>query len=214
MAKNVTLDEKLLEKILIKNLNNRDDPAHDISHIKRVVKNAKMIAAREGGDLSVILPAAWLHDIVNLPKNHPKRSESSSLAANLVGKILKQYTINETLLSKIQIAIVSHSFSTNIKAKTLEAKIVQDADRLDSLGAIGLARVFVTAGILKTSILSPIDPFSEKRVPDDNKFALDHFKIKLFKIADTLNTNTAKEMAITRLHIMNQFIKALKNEIL
>ena len=92
-------------------------------------------------------------------------------------------------------AIEAHSFSAAIPPRTLEAKIVQDADRLESLGAIGLARVFAVAGALNTILFDAEDPFADRRALDDRKYALDHFQCKLLRLPETMQTDKGKAMA-------------------
>ncbi len=89
-------------------------------------------------------------------------------------------------------AIEAHSFSAAIPPRTLEAKIVQDADRLESLGAIGLARVFAVAGALNTILFDAEDPFADRRALDDRKYALDHFQCKLLRLPETMQTDKGK----------------------
>jgi len=87
-------------------------------------------------------------------------------------------------------AIHAHSFSANVLPQTIEAKILQDADRLEALGAIGLARVFYVAGQLNTQLFHPEDPLAEQRIADDTLYALDHFPLKLFKLPSLMHTAT------------------------
>ena len=110
-------------------------------------------------------------------------------------------------------AIECHSFSANIEAKTIEAKIVQDADRLDGLGAIGIARCFATSGVLKRSFYSMEDPFCESRVPNDLQFTVDHFFQKLFQTIETLKTKSGMEEGRRRSLVMQNFLSTLKIEI-
>src|SRR5690606_35255761 len=85
-------------------------------------------------------------------------------------------------------AIEAHSFSAGIPARTEEAKIVQDADRMEALGAIGLVRVFAVSGALNTILFDADDPFADRRELDDKKYALDHFQCKLLRLAGTMQT--------------------------
>ena len=114
------------------------DAAHDREHIRRVVGAARQLAAAEGADLAVVVPAAWLHDCVVVPKDSPQRSQASTLAAVVAGGFLRSMGYPETHLAAIEHAIAAHSFSANIQPRTVEARVVQDADRLDAIGAIGV----------------------------------------------------------------------------
>ena len=110
-------------------------------------------------------------------------------------------------------AIEAHSFSSGIIPETLEAKIVQDADRLDALGAIGLARLFSISTQLNRPFYDQEDPFAVKRDFDDKKNAIDHIKIKLEKIVETMNTKSAKIEAYKRYQFIEKFLEQLKSEI-
>ena len=97
--------------------------------------------------------------------------------------------------------------------KTLEAKILQDADRLDALGAIGLARMLMVSGALARPLYDSADPLAQNRDPDDTAFALDHFQTKLFTLADTMQTVTARQIAEERTQYMRSFLTRLQSEI-
>lgn len=191
-----------------------DDPAHDLSHLERVYQNALFLTAKEGGRLSVILPAIWFHDWVQVPKNHPDRSRSSILSAEAAVEILKKWNYPESDWSSIFHAIEAHSFSAGLVAQTLEAKIVQDADRLDALGAIGIARLFSTTGTLKRPFYSSTDIWcEEQRVWDDRKFALDHFYVKILNIAEQMQTKTAQQEAQIRKNIVLLYLQEMRREL-
>ncbi len=116
-----------------------DDAAHDIAHFRRVWMTAQGIMADEDSDPLVVLTACYFHDIVSLPKNHPERSHSSRLAARKTREILSRDfpDFPPDRYAAVEHAIEAHSFSAGIAPQSLEAKIVQDADRLEALGAIG-----------------------------------------------------------------------------
>lgn len=205
------IEQKLCQKI--SEVASNEDPAHDLLHFKRVVQTAKRLCAEENAKVEVVLPAAWLHDLVIIPKNDPRRKQASQLSAEAAVKFLKSIYYPEIYFDEIAHAVAAHSFSANIEAKTLEAKIVQDADRLDGLGAIGIARCFATAGILKTSFYSENDPFCNERTVDDKQFTIDHFYAKLFKTAETLKTNAGRAEGARRVQVMKRYLSDLELEV-
>jgi len=203
--------EAQLEKVILRS--SITDSAHDIGHVKRVVKNAKHLAVLENADLKVVIPAAWLHDIVSLAKNAPNRAEASQLAADKASELLKGLSYPEQYLAAIHHAIKAHSYSAGIKAASIEAKVVQDADRLDALGAVGLARCFMVSGALQRPLYQLEDPFADHRMLDDSQFCIDHFYQKLFNLAQTMNTASAKEIAVQRSDYMRNFLQRFSDEI-
>jgi len=190
-----------------------DDPAHDLLHFKRVVSLAKKLNDQEGGNPLIVIPAAWLHDFVIVPKSSPLRQQASRLSAEKAIEYLHSIQFPKEFYTDIAHAIEAHSFSANIETKTIESQIVQDADRLDGLGAIGVARCFATAGLLKRSFYSGDDPFCEVRTPDDSQFTVDHFYKKLFKTAATLKTKAGRLEGEQRVQIMKNYLLSLKQEI-
>lgn len=197
----------------IKSVLGDKDPAHDLTHVKRVVATAKNLAQGTEAKLEVIIPAAWLHDLVNLPKDHPERKKASELAGKKALNFLKDVNYPEIYFNEIYHAIHAHSFSAGIRPETLEAQIVQDADRLDALGAIGLARLFSINTQLSRPFYSIDDPFALKRPLDDSKFGIDHVYIKLKKISETMNTAAAKIEAARRFRFIEDFLDELKKEV-
>ena len=190
-----------------------NDPAHDFEHVMRVYNNAKKIVKKEKANQKLVLSAVLLHDIVSYPKSS-KRSKFSSIDSAKKSKIiLKKYGFSKEEIIIISDAIVEHSFSQNMVPQTLEGKILQDADRLDALGAIGIARVFATSGSLNRPFYNIDDPFCNKRNPDDNLWAIDHFFNKLLKLESMMNTESGKIEAKKRTKVLQTFLKQLKNEV-
>ena len=191
----------------------QQDLAHDINHVLRVVKTAKFLCEAERAVIDVVIPAAYLHDCFSFPKNHPDRSQSSKIAAGKALSFLSSIGYPAEYLPAISHAIVAHSFSANIKPETLEAKIVQDADRLDALGAIGIARCIQVNTNLGVNFYSVNDPFCKQREPDDRRHAIDHFYSKLLKLSGTMNTASAKVEAEKRTSFMQLYLEQLGMEI-
>lgn len=175
----------------------QDDQAHDIAHLKRVWKTAQRIMCGTDANPLVVLTACYFHDVVNLPKNHPERHLASSQAATETRRILRDDLPDfpAELHDAVAHAVHAHSFSAGVPPLTLEAKIVQDADRLESLGAIGLARVFYTSGALGRPLFDSNDPLGKDRALDDTQWTLDHFQKKLFTLPDTMQTAEGKRLA-------------------
>jgi uncharacterized protein len=189
------------------------DAAHDAAHIRRVVSNARALAESENGQLEVILPAAWLHDCVTVPKNSPQRSQASQLSADQAGIWLRQSGYPEEYIPGIMHAIAAHSFSAQIETQSLEAQIVQDADRLDAIGAIGIARCFAVGGALGIELYDAADPFAENRSPDESANSVDHFFVKLLKLANSMKTSAGREEALRRTAFMHRYLDELRREI-
>ncbi|OBU30172.1 HD domain-containing protein [Photobacterium kishitanii] len=189
------------------------DQAHDISHILRVVKNAQKITEYEKANWQIVLPAAWLHDCICYPKTHPLRAQSAYLAADQAVEWLQQWGYPADYLPQVHHAIVAHSYSAGVIPTTIEAKIVQDADRLDALGAIGLARCLQVGGTQQLALYDCNDPFCRQRIPDDKRYILDHYFQKLRYLPESLHTNFAKQLATERLLFLEQFIAQLATEI-
>ncbi len=199
------------------------DPAHELAHVQRVVASAKRLAAGEGANLDVVVPAAWLHDCVTVPKDSERRGAASTEAAALAGTFLRGAGYPRSLIPKIAHAVEAHSFSAGIAPETLEAKVVQDADRLDALGAIGIARCFMVGGSLGLGLYHPGEPFPESRAggapaehvrdPDDSVWTIDHFYVKLLKLPDTMQTAAGRDEARRRARYMTDYLSRLRAEI-
>lgn len=191
----------------------QNDPAHDYSHIMRVCKNAKIIAKHEKANSRLVLAAALLHDIVQYPKSDKRSKMSSIKSARLAEKILARHGFAKKEILTISDAIRDHSYSRNKTPTTLVGKILQDADRLDALGAIGIARTFSVGGSEKRPIYHEMDPFCQKRRPDDKSWTVDHFYQKLLRLEKKMHTKYAKKEAGKRTHLMRKFLSEMKKEI-
>lgn len=203
------------EAALLAHWGNAQDSAHDLAHIRRVWANCQLIAKGEAAplDMELLHAAALFHDLVNLPKDAPNRAAASRLSAEAAAPHALQCGLPATKLPALQHAITAHSFSANLAPRTPEAKVLQDADRLDALGAIGLARMLMVSGALNRPLYNRDDPLAEARPPDDSAFALDHFKTKLFTLADTMQTATGRAIARERTAYMQSFLTRLMDEI-
>ena len=212
------MDSAQLEGRLEAALLQRDDGSdgsHDVHHARRVLRNALEIAGREGGATNqrVLMGAAYLHDLVNLPKDSPDRAQASRLSAEAAAPILRELGFDDDEIAATRHAIAAHSFSAQIPPETLEAKILQDADRMEAIGALGIARTFYVAGKLRSALFDGDDPFAQGRPLDDSKFGVDHFKAKLLGLADTMQTSAGREVAAERTRSMRRFLDDLAAEV-
>ena len=190
-----------------------DDGSHDLAHIHRVFRNAMRIAEQEGGDRRILAAAVLLHDCVAVEKSSPLRSQASRLAAEKACGVLAGLHWDAADIAAVAHAITAHSFSANIAPETLEARILQDADRLDAIGMVGAARCFYTAGRMGSALYDPVDPLAEHRELDDRAFAIDHFAAKLFKLSENFQTAAGAAIAQARHErlqaVLTQFIDAI-----
>lgn len=189
------------------------DGSHDASHLQRVWNNVCAIRDVEGGDPEILIAATLLHDCVSVEKNSPFRSSASRLAAAKATELLTDMGWGEERIDAVAHAVEAHSFSAAITPETLEAKILQDADRLDALGMIGVARMFYVSGRMGGGLYDPQDPHAADRDYDDKRFAVDHFHTKLFKLADGFQTSTGARLAQVRHTRMRRFLDELMEEV-
>jgi len=189
------------------------DAAHDLQHLRRVWASAQTLLSRAPeADALVVMAACYLHDLVNLPKNAPDRAQASQRSAQLARHQLAWLGFPAEKLDAVAHAIEAHSYSAAITPASLEAKIVQDADRIDALGAVGLARMFSISGQLGRALAHPTDPLALHRPRDDMAYALDHIEEKLAKLPAMMQTAAGRAVAEERLALMLAFRDAFVKE--
>lgn len=190
-----------------------DDPGHDLGHIQRVLRSCRQLGAQENARLELLLPAAALHDLVNVPKNHPDRANASRLAADRARPILAAADYAPDEIAAIAQAILEHSFSLGKKPSSLESAVLQDADRLDALGAVGIMRCISCGAQMGATYYDLADPLARHRPLDDKAFSIDHFFVKLFQLPDLMNTSAGRAEALRRVGFMQSFLRQLGSEI-
>jgi uncharacterized protein len=192
-----------------------DDLAHGWEHVNRVYQLAQYIAEQEDANQFVVGLAALMHD---LGRTAPQDSVThhADLSVALASELLNIYQVPYDIQEAVLHAIIAHSFSRNIEPRTLEARVVRDADRLDGLGAIGIIRWAITGTLRRNSqtrTFHPSDPFAEEHIPDDHVYMLDHFYTKLLKLSDTMTTKTGLRLSQRRTAFMLAFLKELGDEV-
>lgn len=189
------------------------DPAHDWQHVCRVVANVRAIAPEAGAREEIAVPAALLHELFNYPKDHPRSAESGDVCAERAAALLRGLSWPAEVVDAVAYAIRVHSFSRGLVPETREAQVLQDADRLDAIGAIGIARCFATCASMRRPFYAPDDPFCASRAPDDKQWGVDHFYRKLLRIPETLHTAPARRLAEGRVAFMRAYLEQLGREI-
>lgn len=192
-----------------RNFLEKEGSGHDWWHVNRVWKMSKYIAKQEGGDLFVIELASLLHDIADWKFHNGDEAFCSKLAR----KWLESLDVKEFIISQVCYIIENISFKgegVKSKIKTLEGKIVQDADRLDSIGAIGISRCFSYGGYKGRSIHDPnLKPIPNKNFEEyktKDMTSINHFYEKLLLVKNMMNTKTAKSIAEGRHKFMENFL--------
>ena len=189
------------------------DPAHDFAHIERVRGYCQWLGTHYQADFDVLIPAALLHDVVNLPKDHQNRAEASQQAALEGGRILEKLGFEATVIARIQTVVTEHAYSRGLSPSCIESAILQDADRLDALGALGILRMATCGAKLGSRYYHPEEPIAHDRPLDDRRYLMDHFFTKLFGLGDRLNTALAKEEGRRRIAFMKTFVSQIQMEI-
>ncbi|MBW2984637.1 HD domain-containing protein [Candidatus Woesearchaeota archaeon] len=190
------------------------DPGHEFDHTERVYKLAVRIAKEENADLDVIKAAALLHDVGRHKEDPEKGICHAEESAKIAPEILKSINFPEEKVSKVVHAIKVHRYSKQLKAETKEAEILQDADRLDALGAIVIGRVFARGGSKHRPIHDPgIEPEKEYNVKTKAKTSMSHFYQKILKIKpETFKTKLAQKIAKERYAYVKDFVERFEKE--
>ncbi|AMV68703.1 HD domain protein [Pediococcus damnosus] len=204
---------KTVDKFVYSKLSD-DKTGHDYAHIQRVVKMAQRLAQGSAqGRLFVVLVSAELHDVID-----EKIVADQTKAENEVRSFLEAHQVFQADIDAI-FAIITHmSFSKNLEHHyqlTLEGQIVQDADRLDAIGAIGIGRAFYYGGAHGHIMYDPKIAPRQKMTHDEyrqNETVINHFYEKLLKLADLMNTSAAKQAAQHRTAVLEDFLQEFKAE--
>lgn len=195
---------------LVKGIYESMDASHDFQHIERVYKNAQTIAASEpSADVETILLAVLLHDVSDAKYTDTKDNEN---------RIIKELNLRDEQAAHIRDIIESVSFNggNEVEAKTLEAKIVRDADRLDAIGAVGIARTFAYGGAKGRQLYNDQEEARFNMTAEDYRntstASVTHFYEKLLLLKDLMVTTKGKEMAEERHNFMVTFLDQLQKE--
>lgn len=188
-----------------------DDPGHDLEHCLRVGgwigRCAPELDPREA------IAAALLHDLVNLPKDDPRRAEAGALSATEARSVLPAHGFDEEAVERVAQAIEDHGYSRGARPRSTLGLALQDADRLEALGALGLFRTVSTGTRMGARYFDATDPWAERRERDDRRHTIDHFFEKLLALPETLHTEVGRAEARRRAAFMERFLDQLAEEL-
>lgn len=179
----------------------KEGTGHDYYHIERVVTNTRRILQTEHADSFLIELAAWLHDL-----GDHKLHNGVDKSEELINAFLKDLLVDQSIINRVVEIVSQVSFSKGNKPSSIEAEILQDADRLDAIGAIGIARCFAYGGSKNRILYSP----DAKEIENSS---IQHFYDKLFKLKDMMNTESAKLIAAKRHSFMEEYIAEFYREV-
>ncbi|MBS7637804.1 HD domain-containing protein [Candidatus Bathyarchaeota archaeon] len=205
------LDESVFEMIRRRSEEYLRFSHHDRYHVERVHGMAMRIAAEEGADMDVVRAAALLHDVARAMEEEGMVEDHAAEGAKIAEGILRDAGFPEEKISRVLECIRAHRFRRGETAESVEARVLQDADRLDALGAIGIARVFSRGGWENKPIHDPLIPPKE-RYDGESLTSVNHIYEKILRLRDELNTDTARRISEERHRFVEQFLERFLRE--
>lgn len=209
------MDKTIINAALefVKNTFNNDYSGHDYFHTLRVYKMAARIAEQENANLMIVQLAALLHDVDDIKLSPETYANKDKAAA-----FLRKHNISEEMIKTICniIGEVSFKGTDSVAPDTIEGKCVQDADRLDAIGAVGIARTFAYGGshnrIIHDPDIKPLLNMNADKYQSHISTSINHFYEKLFQLKELMNTDTAKKIAEQRENYMRTYISEFLDE--
>ncbi len=191
------------------------ESGHDFDHVLRVLALAERLAETEGADLEIVRAAALLHDIARADEDETRGDDHAQMAAEQARAILLARGVSPARVDAVTHAIAAHRFRGEAPPQTIEAKILFDADKLDAIGAIGIARAYAISGALHQRLWSemPRDAVATRNQRNAEHTAVAEFAVKLSKIRDRVFTPTARQIAAERHAFMAAFFERLELEV-
>lgn len=213
------MNKKLREQLtsIARERQTKDDPSHDFDHVLRVLHMAIKITKKEKADIDIVVAAALFHDTVVYRKDLPESHNETDESAEVVGQIFREirgFPVEK--IPAIQTCIRECSFSKGIMPETIEGKVVQDADRLESAGAISIMRTYSSGGHMGRPLYSTEDPLRQNGLPytlSPLQSSTDLFFKRLLLVGDTMRTETGKKMAVRRAKFLRTFLNELEKEL-
>ena len=191
------------------------ESGHDFDHVLRVLALAERLARVEGAEVEIVRAAALLHDIARADEDAANSGDHAQMAAERARALLLARGVVPERAEAVAHAIAAHRFRGSIAPQTLEAKILFDADKLDSIGAIGIARAYAISGVLNQRLWSEIasDAVATREQHNSHHTAVAEFVVKLSKVRKRVHTATARQIADERHAFMAEFFDRLTREV-
>lgn len=191
------------------------ESGHDFDHVLRVLALAERLARTEGADLEIVRAAALLHDMARGDEDESRGDDHAAMAAERASIILRERGIAPERADAVAHAIAAHRFRGSQVPQTLEAKVLFDADKLDSIGAIGIARAFAISGALNQRLWGEVaaDAVATRNQRNSSHTAVAEFAVKLSKVRDRVFTASARQIAEERHAYMVAFFERLGREV-
>ncbi len=191
------------------------ESAHDFDHVLRVLALAERLARAEGADMEIVRAAALLHDIARAEEDAAGHGDHAQLAAERACTILLARGVASARADAVAHAIAAHRFRGSTLPQTLEAQVLFDADKLDSIGAIGIARAYAVSGALNQRLWSEVaaDAVATRDQHNANHTAAAEFAVKLSQVRERMHTPTARKIAEERHVYMADFFARLEREV-
>jgi len=195
-----------------------DDLSHDAAHLRRVYDWSLRLAPEAGADLDLAGAAALVHDLVSVPKDAEERPLAGERSAASAVTLLEQVGYSGGEITSITAAVRTSNWSRGLPPSGPLGQVLQDADRLDAIGAVGIARTFACAQTMvsrgrRMSLYHHDDPLARHRPPEEQRFALDHFQTKLLRLAEGMHLPSARREAARRHRRMVSFLEGLAEEL-
>lgn len=197
-----------------------DDPVHDFDHVLRVLNMARYLASCEGADIQIVQTAALLHDISRLGDDNLDQGFKDDVSAESDHAVLAAHHARRILQSEppafveaVTHAIEAHRFRNNIEPRTIEAKVLFDADKLDAIGAVGIARAFAYAGGRQMPLWARVSEDYHPGESDERHTPVHEFSFKLAHIKDRLYTASGRQLAAERHAFMVEFFRQFDAEV-
>ena len=191
------------------------ESGHDFDHVLRVLALAERLARAEGADVEIVRTAALLHDIARADEDATNSGDHAQMAAERARALLVERGVAPKRAGAVAHAIAAHRFRGTTTPQTLEAKILFDADKLDSIGAIGIARAYAISGVLNQRLWSDVAPdaVATRDQHNSNHTAVAEFVVKLSKVRERVHTAAARQIADERHAYMAAFFERLGREV-